>query len=160
MKTKKMIYRISILIFMIDQIIKLWIIHNMHLYQVIPIITNFFSLCYVKNTGAAFSILENNTILLIIISTIFLFFLNHYIYKETKFSTLLILSLGLLQGGILGNLSDRMFYHEVIDYLSFVIFRYDFPIFNFADAAIDIGVFLFIVDFILEKRKEEKNGTL
>ena len=53
-------------------------------------------------------------------------------------------------GGIIGNMLDRIFYQKVIDFLSFKIFHYYFPIFNCADMAIVIGMFLFIIDVILE----------
>lgn len=153
MKKKIDIYKITGIILIIDQWIKLMINHSMKLYDEIKIIPGFFSILYVKNTGAAFSILEDNTIIIIVISIIFLYLLNDYIRKEQDFTKLSTLSLGMILGGILGNLIDRIIRHGVIDYLSFTFFKYNFPIFNFADMAITIGVFFLLLDMILQKKK-------
>ncbi len=154
MKNKESIYKITSIVLILDQMIKLWIQKSLHLNQQIIIIPHFFAIDFVKNTGAAFSILENNTILISIMSVIFILLLNHYIKKEESFTKLSIVSLGLILGGIFGNLIDRVIHHGVIDYLSFTIIQYNFPIFNLADAAIVIGVLLFSIDIIIEKRKE------
>lgn len=55
------------------------------------------------------------------------------------------LSFGLVLGGIIGNLIDRIAYQGVIDFLSFKIFNYNFPVFNIADIGITVGVFLLII---------------
>ena len=68
MKNRNNIYKWTSILFIIDQITKLIVQKTMNLYDEINIIPNFFSLCYVKNTGAAFSILEDATLFLIIIS--------------------------------------------------------------------------------------------
>ena len=157
MKNKESIYGKTCIFLMIDQIIKLWIHHKIKLNQKIEIIPKFFSLFYVKNTGAAFSILEDNTLLIIIISCIFLVLLNIYIKKEQKFTRLSSLSLGMIMGGIYGNLMDRIIYHGVIDYLSFSWQRYSFPIFNVADILITGGVIILFLDSMIEIKKEKKN---
>ena len=154
MKNKESIYKITCIVLILDQIIKLWVQKGLQFNQQIIIIPHFFAIDYVKNTGAAFSILENNTILISIISVIFICILNHYIKKEESFTKRSILSLGFILGGIFGNLIDRIIHHGVIDYLSFTFFQYSFPVFNLADAMIVIGVLLYMIDMIIEKRKE------
>ena len=153
MKDKKVIFRIAVWIFLLDQIIKVFIQRNMHLNDQITIIPNFFSLYYVKNTGAAFSILEDNTIILIIISVIFICILNHFIKQEKELTKISIISFGMILGGIYGNLIDRIIYHAVIDFLSFQFFSYSFPIFNVADIAITVGVGLLIINTLFDKEK-------
>lgn len=155
MKNKKIIYYISFFLFILDQIIKLLIQTNMELYQEIKVISNFFSLYYVKNTGAAFSILQDASSIILLISFLSVFFLNYYILKEKNITKLSKFSFGLLLGGIYGNLLDRIIHRSVIDYLAFSIFNYSFPIFNLADIGITVGVGLLILDIFF--KKEENN---
>lgn len=155
MKSRENIYKITAIILMLDQFIKILVNRYMDLGSSIKIIPNFFSLFYLKNTGAAFSILEDSTILLVIISAIVIVLLDRYIKKEKNFTKLSEIGLGLIMGGIFGNLIDRIIHHGVIDYLSFRIFNYNFPVFNLADMTIVIGVGLLLISMILDTRKEE-----
>lgn len=152
---REKIYQITAVLLMIDQVIKLLVDSNMELFQEIKIIPNFFSIHYVKNTGAAFSILQNNTIILTIISVIVVILLDGYIKKEEKsIDKRDAISLGIIMGGIFGNLIDRIIHHGVIDYLSFTFFSYSFPVFNFADICIVLGVGLLIANMILKRKKK------
>ena len=153
MNKKQDIYKIASIILIIDQIIKFLLSHFMNLYDSTKVIPNFFQIVFVKNTGAAFSILKDNTILIIIITFCFLLFLHQHIQKEKYFTKMSILSLGLILGGVFGNLLDRIFYQSVIDYLSFTFFGWDFPVFNFADISIVIGVLLILLELIFSKNK-------
>lgn len=147
-KNKNKVYLTSVIVLLIDQIVKLLIKTNMNLNEEISIIPNFFSIQYLKNTGAAFSILENQTILLAITSIICIIVIIYYLKKEENLTTAMYLSFGLVLGGILGNLIDRIVYQGVIDFLSFQIFNYNFPVFNIADIGITIGVLLLIIIYI------------
>lgn len=147
-KNKNKVYLTSVIVLLIDQIVKLLIKTNMNLNEEISIIPNFFSIQYLKNTGAAFSILENQTILLAITSIICISVIIYYLKKEENLTTPMYLSFGLVLGGILGNLIDRIVYQGVIDFLSFQIFNYNFPVFNIADIGITIGVLLLIIIYI------------
>lgn len=154
MKNRERIYKYVAIVLMIDQFIKLLIQKNMQLYQEISIIPHFFSLCYVKNTGAAFSLLENATLLLIIISVLFIVVIDNMIKKETEnLDNLSIVSLGMILGGIFGNLIDRILYRSVIDFISFSFGSYHFPIFNIADMGITIGVILLVIDLWKRRKK-------
>lgn len=155
MKDKENIYITAGIVLIIDQIIKLIITHSLKLYQVIKVIPHFFSICYVKNTGAAFSIFENNTLFLTIISIIVIIILDIMIRKEKNLTKGNCIALGLIMGGIFGNLVDRILRHYVIDFLSFRIIRYDFPIFNIADIGITVGVGLLIISLFFEKEDKK-----
>lgn len=156
MKNRENIYKITSIILMLDQFIKILVNKYLTLGSVVKIIPNFFSLIYLKNTGAAFSILEDSTLLLVVMSVIIVIILDKYIKKTKEFSKLEEISLGLIMGGIFGNLIDRIIHHAVIDYLSFKFFGYNFPVFNLADMAITIGVVLIIISLIMEEKEKRK----
>ena len=145
---KKLCYFLALFLAFIDQLVKFFIRRNMHLYESIPVIKEFFSITYVRNTGGAFSILQNKTYLLLIIAFVVLFFLIGYIEKQKELKKVEAISLGMLLGGIVGNLIDRLVEGQVIDYFDFNIFGYAYPVFNLADCFIVIGI-LFMCYFII-----------
>ena len=160
MKNRQNIYKIASTLLILDQIIKIIIKYNMNLYDKIIIIKNFFSILYLKNTGAAFSLFKDSTFILIIISVIFIIILDKYIRKEqNSLNKIDILSFGLIMGGIFGNLIDRIIHKGVIDYLSFRFFSYYFPVFNFADISITVGIALLIISTIINEKKQDKEGN-
>ncbi len=142
---------ISVILVFIDQIIKYVIDLNMLLNSSINIISGFFRMTYVRNTGAAFSLFSDNQIFLIIITLVALFFMFYFLKnKAFKMSETIIYSM--ILSGVLSNLVDRIFRGYVIDYLDFTIFKYDFPIFNLADIMIVVGCILLILfNFIGDK---------
>ena len=146
----KRIISYSFIFVLIDQIIKV-VVSNMK--NNIVIIKNFFSLTYVENTGAAFSILESKRIFLIIIAIGALYLIYKFLIKDKKLTTPETLIYSLLIGGIVGNLIDRIIYGYVIDYLEFILFNHYMPIFNFADICIVIGTILFLFETIKEDKK-------
>jgi len=135
---------ISLIVIIIDRILKVLVTNNFVLNVRNKIIDGFFYITNCHNEGAAFSLFSGNVLFLIFITLIVLFLIYRSINKENV-NKIGILAYGLLLGGILGNLYDRIFYGYVIDYLDFVIFKFNFAIFNLADAAIVIGAILLIV---------------
>ena len=135
---------ISLIVIIIDRILKVLVTNNFVLNVRNKIIDSFFYITNCHNEGAAFSLFSGNVLFLIFITLIVLFLIFRTINKENV-NKIGILAYGLLLGGILGNLYDRIFYGYVIDYLDFVIFKFNFAIFNLADAAIVIGAILLIV---------------
>ena len=135
---------ISLIVIIIDRILKVLVTNNFALNVRNKIIDGFFYITNCHNEGAAFSLFSGNVLFLIFITLIVLFLIFRTINKENV-NKIGILAYGLLLGGILGNLYDRIFYGYVIDYLDFVIFKFNFAIFNLADAAIVIGAILLIV---------------
>ena len=151
------IYLLSILVIIIDQISKLIVVKNMNIGEEIVIIKKFFSILYVTNTGAAFSILENSTSLIIIISLFCTALIVSLMQREKNMTKLKKFSFIILIGGMLSNLIDRVFYKHVIDFFSFTIIKYKFPVFNIADICITIGVLIYLIinirEEILSKKK-------
>lgn len=156
MKNKKNIYLIGFIVLLIDQLVKLIIKNALSLNQEVIVIKNFFSIHYLQNEGAAFSIFQNKTLFLILTALICLVILIIYIQKENNLNKISTISLGLLLAGISGNLIDRLIYKKVIDFLSFTIFNYDFAVFNIADIAITTGVLLLLINCIKEELTSKK----
>lgn len=156
MKNRKIILMVAGIWIAIDQISKAFIHKFLPLYKEITIIPNFFFLNHQKNTGAAFSIFENKTLFLIILSVLFLLGMNYFIKKEEKNLTMASnLALGIIMGGIYGNLIDRVLQQGVTDFLSFKFFHYYFPIFNIADIGITVGTICLLIMVWKPKKKEQ-----
>ena len=117
----------------------------------VNIINNFFSLTYVLNDGAAFSLFASRTYLLILIAIICLFFII-YELKNNLDDRMLSIGYSLALAGLLGNFLDRLIDGYIIDYLSFKILGYNYPIFNFADILIVVGIVIVIIKEILKER--------
>lgn len=111
-----------------------------------------FSLNYIKNTGAAFNILQNSRELLIILSMIALVLLAlHVIHNLKSISLKSCFFIALLSAGIAGNLHERIIYGYVRDYfqLNFI----NFPVFNISDILINVGVIALIIMILIKKTK-------
>lgn len=117
----------------------------------VNIIDNFFSLTYVLNDGAAFSLFASRIYLLILIAIICLFFII-YELKNNLDDRVLSIGYSLVLAGLLGNFLDRLIDGYIIDYLSFKILGYNYPIFNFADILIVVGIIVVIIKEILKER--------
>ena len=135
---RKKIFIISIVTFLIDMLTKYFI-------KDLVIIKNFFEFKRVINDGAAWSIFSSKRLMLILIGVCAIYFIIKFIsdFKENKRNTL---AFGLLLGGCLGNLYDRVIYGYVRDFLDFKIFGEGLAIFNLADTFIVVGVGLLIID--------------
>ena len=109
------------------------------------VIDGFFNLVNWRNTGAAWGIFQNYNVVLTLISALtvlVLYFFRHSFQLERKASRV---ALGLIGGGIIGNLVDRVRVHSVIDFLDFHVNGWHWPAFNVADSAICVGVVLYII---------------
>ena len=140
---------ISILITILDQIIKFIIDKKVLFIELLP---KLFNIHKVYNYGVAFSFLENKRYLILLFSLIliyFLFNLRKDLPKTKKYDILF----GVILGGIIGNLIDRVFRGYVIDYLETFIFGISFPIFNLADICITLGIILMVLIMSLGAKK-------
>ncbi|WP_106497690.1 signal peptidase II [Lentibacillus sp. Marseille-P4043] len=147
-------YLIALIIIGIDQLTKWIVVKNMDLYEQITIIKDFFYFTSHRNKGAAWGILQDQMIFFYVITAVVIIGVVFYMQKYGRESKLLAFSLSLILGGAIGNFIDRVFRQEVVDFLDFIIFNYDFPIFNVADSALCVGVILVLIaTFIDEKKK-------
>lgn len=125
----------------------------------VNVIPRFINFIYVKNTGAAWGIFAGRPVFLIIISLIVIGLLITYyvlrVKKTDKHSSVLFgISMGLIVGGCLGNMIDRIAFGYVRDFINFQFI--DFPVFNFADIALTFGMIILVVYFLFFYSKEEK----
>ncbi|MFA6282355.1 MAG: signal peptidase II [Candidatus Omnitrophota bacterium] len=131
----------AVLIFTADFFVKQYFLKNPHL-QSIPVIKNILYISVVFNSGAAFGILKGKTTFLVYVGLIFLLlFLMNFI-KEEKKNRVFLIACGLIAGGALSNLYDRIFIGYVVDYIDLRVW----PVFNISDSAITVGAFLLFLN--------------
>jgi signal peptidase II len=166
----KYIFFISFPLYALDRITKYWVLHSIDPDSPVVVVPDFFHLVNITNTGAAFGSFRNNNTLFMAISGVALLFAlvllvghRHQAAEAKSFwwtrDMWRDLSLALLIAGVLGNLTDRLLYGHVIDFLLFdlhVPFAHPWPAFNVADSCICVAVVFFIVhSFRAEKRVEQ-----
>ena len=140
-KKYAVIIPIGLLIVILDQLTKYIIKHNFRLNESIPIIKNILHLTYITNTGSAFGLFKGLNWFFILFSIIVVIAIFYYLKKAVKNNEKLTqFAVGLLLGGTIGNLIDRIAYGAVIDFIDFRIW----PVFNVADSAVTISVVLLI----------------
>ncbi|WP_028611204.1 signal peptidase II [Paenibacillus harenae] len=150
-------YGIALLVFILDYVTKKIIATQLELGEQISVIGNFFLITSHRNSGAAFGILQGQRLFFIIITIVILTGIIWYIQVVRKTAKpWLLIGLGLVLGGAIGNFLDRARFGEVVDFLQFNFGSYQFPIFNVADSAIVCGVALILIDTLLAARDEKK----
>ncbi len=143
---------LSIIAFIIlfDQVTKWWFVTNFAMFESREIIPNVFYWTRKFNTGASWGILEGQIGLFIVISILamgfFLYLLKDAIQKNQPWH---IIGLSLMIGGTLGNFIDRVRLGGVVDFIDVYIFGYDFPVFNVADSALNVGLVVFFIGVFL-----------
>lgn len=138
-----MILIVSGLLILIDQLSKHYIENLLFPGQAIPLIKNLFQLTLIHNSGGAFGLFRHSgpflfVIIPVLITALILLFWRKLLGKDFSGK----LSLGLIVGGALGNLIDRLRFGYVIDFLDLSLRGYHWPAFNFADLGISIGVII------------------
>lgn len=139
------LYLVAALAWGLDIASKIWAVNNLSARNPIQILGSFFQLTLIRNSGAAFSFATGATIIFTCLSVAAVIAIIYYSNKVTSLGW--SIALGLLLGGVLGNLTDRLFRSpgflkgEVIDWLELT----HWPVFNLADSAIVVAAFLAIV---------------
>ncbi len=155
----KIFIPVAALVLIIDQATKLFIAGTMQLYSSVVVIRNFFTITYIRNKGAAFSMLAGSDYripILTLVSIIAMVAIIIFFRKLRRDQRFTAFCLSLIFGGALGNLIDRIRLGEVIDFLSVHWYELYWPAFNVADSAICVGVFLLAVDMYFEEKRQKR----
>ena len=139
---------LTLFIISLDQISKYIVIQNLKLGESVPN-SGIFRFTHAQNTGTAFSLFQNQTDILTIVSFVAIVLIIFIYLSIEKPSNYIYLSYGLLFGGAFGNLIDRIRLGYVTDFFDVRFW----PIFNIADSAITIGIILMIFNYLIYNKK-------
>lgn len=142
---------VALAVVLLDQATKEWVRGAFSLHESIPVIPGFFHLTYIRNTGAAWGMFSGQNLTLSLLAFAMLLVLVFFRRKIMPPGRLHRIALGLLCGGIVGNLFDRLRLDYVVDFLDFFVRGWHWPAFNIADSAICIGVAIYMLGTLLAK---------
>lgn len=142
----------AVVVFVIDIASKFWILNHFFLYESVNLLP-FFSITYVYNIGAAFSIFEGQRWILAAVAFVVSVVIIYMLYRNNRQQKLENISLALILGGALGNLFDRLYHGFVVDFLDVNFGDWHYPTFNIADCAICLGIGLFILGNYAKPKK-------
>ena len=131
-----LLFSTALCAYIADRAAKLVVLKAMTVGQSIKVIPDIFNITLVFNKGAAFGLLKDRAVFFITVSAFVITFIIILAWRHKGMSSLLAVSLGLILGGSLGNLVDRVTFGYVIDFFDFRVW----PVFNIADSAITVGV--------------------
>ena len=143
----------AVFLLLLDLLTKQIVIRNIPLYGEKVVIDQFFSITHIRNTGAAWGIFSSRTDILSYVTILCAIFILYAIYAATVNKTMLFCLASIL-GGAWGNLLERLRLGYVTDFLSFNIFGYRFPHFNFADMCITIGCIFLLLYIVFFHKKD------
>ena len=145
---------VALCVVLLDQASKEWVRGAFSLHESVPVIPGFFHLTYVRNTGAAWGLFSGQNVALSALALVMLAVLVVFRRKILPPGRVHRVALGLLCGGIAGNLFDRLRLDYVVDFLDFFVRNSHFPAFNVADSAICIGVGIYVLGTLLAQAPE------
>jgi signal peptidase II len=159
----KFIFFLSLPLYALDQLTKYYVLRLIKPDEPRVVIAGWFDLVNITNTGAAFGSFKNNNTFFIVISGLALLFVVALLVRRRSWDVWRDVSLALLAAGVLGNLTDRLLYGHVIDFLLFDLhfpYAHPWPAFNVADSCICIAVVCFIIhSFRQQKSVEPRAGS-
>jgi signal peptidase II len=142
---------IAAVVLVIDQLSKIAVVSGMEVSQSIPVIQDVLHMTYVQNRGMAFGLFSDNRMLFMIPTVVLIAAVVFAIVKLGKKNKVLDVSLGLILGGGIGNMIDRVARGFVVDFVDFCAFDFWQWVFNVADSAVVVGAFLFMFAMITDK---------
>jgi signal peptidase II len=153
----KFILFVSLPLYALDQWTKQMVLRLISPDEPRVLVSDFFSVVNVTNTGAAFGSFRGNNTFFIAISSLALVIVIGILLRARTPDRWRDLSLALLLAGILGNLTDRLLYGHVIDFLLFdlhIPYAHPWPAFNVADSCISVAVVLFIIHSLWRQKSQ------
>ena len=145
---------IGAVIIIADQLIKYFVNTGLKPVGEVSVIDGFFKLVYVENRGVAFGMFKDMRWIFVVLTSALLLIIIFYMFKKRPSGKFFYICAGLIIGGGIGNLIDRVIYGYVIDYLSISFFP---PVCNFADYCITVGVFLLVIYIFFFSSKFKSN---
>ncbi len=142
-------------VIVVDQVTKQLFWHTFDAGQSVDILPGILRITLVRNAGAAFGMLQGARpffILTSILAAIVILYLGWRLPRSERYRRFL---LGFILGGAVGNLIDRAYAGEVIDFIEMGVNGHWWPVYNVADVAVTIGAVLLLVELLREKRKNE-----
>lgn len=152
---------ITLLTIVLDQLTKTWVINNLQLYdsiQPIPALVPLFQITHSTNTGAAFGIFPMAGNLIFILSMVIVGFMLWYVRDLSPQARFLPITIGMVIGGALGNLIDRIQHGHVVDFIHYQIPNLISNVSNIADHAVVIGVLLMIGEGLWRDYREKQRN--
>jgi signal peptidase II len=140
-----------------DQLTKYWVRDSMFLGQSISFLGDVVRFTYVENPGIAFGIRVTHGWLFTILSILASIGIIYYLIHQWKASAWIKASLALILGGAIGNLVDRLRFAKVADFVDVGIGDVRWPVFNVADAAVVVGMFILFITLYLQEKKLSKS---
>ena len=131
----------------LDRITKIVFSNSLALGQSIKVVPDIFYITLVHNTGAAFGMFKGQTAVFGAVSLVVIVLITIYLFKTKSIELILALALGMILGGAIGNLIDRIWLGYVIDFLDLRIW----PVFNIADSCITVGTVILAVNILFRK---------
>ncbi|QTJ56285.1 signal peptidase II [Dolosigranulum pigrum] len=147
-------YIIAMILIGLDQLSKYLTVQEIALGEVVHVIPNVLSLTYIRNSGAAWSILEDQMIFFYVITVVVVGALIYFLHTEGKRSPIASTGIAFIMGGAIGNFIDRLHLKYVIDMIRLEFIN--FPIFNVADMALTIGVIILIGYIVYDELVKKK----
>ena len=142
----------------VDQLSKFVVMQTMMRHQSIPVLGDFFRLTYIHNAGAAFGLNLGSPLLHTLVSIVALGALIWLFRSAPREDRLMRWALSLVLGGALGNIIDRIHLHEVVDFFDFGIGDLRWPVFNFADSFVTVGIGLLALAYSRHGGREAAAG--
>jgi len=139
---------VAAIVFTLDRFTKIAALNMLELGQSIKVIPGILRITLVLNDGAAFGLFKGRSVFFVFISLAVIIAIVAYLVKSRRLDRSISIGLGLILGGALGNLADRIAFGKVVDFIDFGIW----PVFNIADSCITIGAAMIILTTLLSSK--------